>query len=100
MLRITEIKVVPNYHLICRFNSGELRQLAVLPLIESHKHLNGVGELLNGDTFKKVQIGQFGEIVWEKIVKTEYNGEVLFWDYDISPEFAYQNSTTATTYKS
>jgi hypothetical protein len=29
--------------------------------------------------------------VWNKIVKTTDNGIETVWDYDISPEFAYQN---------
>lgn len=92
MIRVTQISVIPNYNLICRFNSGEIKKLDILPLIKGHGHLTGVESLLNEDIFKNARIGQFGEILWEKIVKTEYNNEVLYWDYDISPEFAYQNS--------
>ena len=92
MLRVTQISVIPNYNLICKFNSGEIKKLDVLPLIKRHWHLTGVECLLNEDIFKNARIGQFGEILWKKIVKTAYNNEVLYWDYDISPEFAYQNS--------
>ena len=93
MIRITQITVVPHYNLICKFNSGAIKKLAVLPIIEHHMHLNGVANLLDEDVFKNAKIGQFGEIVWEEIVKTEHNGQIFCWDYDISPEFAYQNST-------
>jgi hypothetical protein len=48
---------------------------------------------LDEEIFENVKIGVFGEIYWENIVKTEYDGQVLSWNYDISPEFAYQNST-------
>jgi len=92
MIRITNITVIPHYQLNCRFNSGAIRKLNVLPIIEHHKHLTGVESLLNEEIFANVRIGEFGEIYWENIVKTEYDGQVLFWDYDISPEFAYQNS--------
>lgn len=93
MIRITDIEVTPHYHLICKFNSGAVKELDVLPIIEHHKHLVGVESLLNEDVFKNVRIGEFGEIVWDRIVVTEHDGQVLCWDYDISPEFAYQNST-------
>ena len=92
MIRVTQISVLPNYNLECRFSSGEIKKLDVLPLIERHRHLIGVESLLNENIFKDAQIGQFGEIVWKKIVTTTNNDEVMCWDYDISPEFAYQNS--------
>jgi len=92
MIRVTQISVITNYNLICKFSSGEIKKLDVLPLIERHRHLTGVESLLNEDIFKNARIGQFGEILWEKIVTTAYDNEVLCWDYDISPEFAYQNS--------
>jgi hypothetical protein len=41
--------------------------------------------------FNKVRIGESGEIVWGNIVKTEQKVEILFWDNDISHEFAYEN---------
>ena len=42
MLRITEIIEKSPYYLICRFNNGIVKKLDVLPIIENHKHLNGV----------------------------------------------------------
>lgn len=92
MIRITNITVIPPYQLNCKFNSGAIKKLNVLPIIEHHKHLTGVESLLNEEIFKNVRIGEFGEIYWENIVKTEYDGQILCWNYDISPEFAYQNS--------
>jgi len=92
MLRITEIIEKSPYYLLCKFNNGAIKKLDVLPIIEHHKHLNGVDSLLNEAVFNKVKIGEFGEIMWEKIVKTSQNGEVVSWDYDISPEFAYHNA--------
>jgi hypothetical protein len=92
MIRITEIKVATPYLLLCKFNNGQIKKLDVLPVIEQHKHLDGVSTLLNEAFFKKVRIGEFGEIVWDKIVKTTQDGKEIYWDYDISPEFAYENS--------
>ncbi len=93
MIRITNITVTPHYQLICKFNSGAIKKLDVLPIIEKHRYLTGVESLLNEEIFKNVRIGEFGEIYWEDIVKTEHEGQILCWNYDISPEFAYQNAT-------
>jgi len=93
MLRVIEIVEKNSYSLVCKFNNGIVKNLNILPIIENHKHINGVQNLLNESLFNKVRIGEFGEIVWDKIVITNQNGIDIFWDYDISPEFAYENST-------
>ncbi len=77
MLRVIEIVETSPYYLQCKFNNGAIKKLDVKPIIEHHLHLSGVEDLLNETIFNKVRIGEFGEIVY----------------YDISPEFAYQNST-------
>jgi len=77
MIRITQITVIPNCNLICKFNSGAIKKLDILPIIEHHKHLTGVESLLNEEIFNNAKIGQFGEILWEKIITTEHNGQVL-----------------------
>ena len=92
MLRITEIIENTSYSLVCKFNNGVVKKLDILPIIENQKHLEGVQTLLNESVFNTVRIGEFGEIVWDKIVKNSRAGEVKYWDYDISPEFAYENS--------
>ena len=94
MLRITEIIEISPYYLVCSFNNGIVKKLELLPIIENHKHLNGVQNLLDETTFSHARIGEFGEIVWDGIVKTTENNIVTLWDYDISPEYAFQNSTT------
>ncbi|MEI7677026.1 MAG: hypothetical protein WCJ03_09620 [Bacteroidales bacterium] len=92
MLRITKITTQSPYFLLCEFNYHEIRKLDALPIIQSHLHLKGVERLLNESVFQNVGIGQFGEIVWKDIVVTIQNDEQIVWDYDISPEFAFQNS--------
>ena len=92
MLRIINIKIKSNYTILCEFNHHEIRSLDVLPIIQNHQNLKGVEKLLNESVFNGAKIGQFGEILWEHIVVTVQNGEEVVWDYDISPEFAYQNS--------
>jgi len=94
MLRILEIVASSPYYLHCKFNNDVIKKLDVKPIIEHHIHLNGVEDLLNETVFKTVKIGEFGEIVWADIVKTIQDGKEIKWDYDISPEFAYLNSTS------
>lgn len=92
MIRIVEIMDKRCYTLVCKFNNGMIKRLDILPIIENHKQLDGVQNLLIESVFNTVRIGEFGEIVWDKIVKNSQNAEVIYWDYDISPEFAYENS--------
>lgn len=93
MLRVTQIIEKSPYYLICKFNNGVVKKLDILPVIENHKHLDGVQSLLEEAVFYNVRIGEFGEIVWDKMVKTIQDGVEVYWDYDISPEYAYQNAT-------
>lgn len=94
MLRIIDIIEVSPYYLVCKFNNGIIKKLDILPIIEQHKHLNGVERLLDDTIFNKARIGEFGEIVWDKIVVTIQDNKEVIWDYDISPEYAYQNAMT------
>lgn len=92
MIRVTEIINKTPFTLVCKFNNGMIRKLDILPIIENHKKLDGVQNLLNESVFNTVRVGEFGEIVWDKIVKNSHNGEVTLWDYDISPEYAFEYS--------
>lgn len=92
MLRITEIVEKKNSILLCKFNTGEVKSLNVLPIIENHKNIKGVEKLLDNSIFKTAQIGQFGEIYWPKLITSSHNNEEVVWNYDISPEYAYYNS--------
>jgi hypothetical protein len=91
MIRVTEIIEKTPYYLLCEFNDGSVKKLDILPLINDHIQLKGVETLLNEAVFKNVRIGELGEIVWDRIVRTMNNGVETNWDYDISPEYAYQN---------
>ena len=64
-----------------------------MPMIENHRHLKGIEQLLDARVFASVRVGDVGQIVWDKIITIPYNGEDTVWDYDISPELAFQNST-------
>ena len=92
MIKVTSIERAEPYFLVCRFNNKAIKKLDVLPLIENHKNLQGIEQLLESQIFKKVRIGEMGQIVWDNIIKTNYNGEQMIWDYDISPEFAFENA--------
>ena len=92
MIRIIKILEITPFSLICKFNNGLVKKLDVLPIIENHIHLDGVNKLLNESVFRTARIGEFGEIVWDKIVRNDQDAEDFYWDYDISPEFAFQNS--------
>ena len=92
MIKVTSIERAEPYFLVCRFNNTAVKKLDILPLIENHKNLQGIEQLLESQIFKKVRIGEMGQIVWDNIIKTNYNGEQMIWDYDISPEFAFENA--------
>ena len=57
-----------------QINNGAVKKIDILPIIENHKHLKGVERLLNKAIFDNVRIGEFGEIVWDRIVQTNDNG--------------------------
>ncbi len=91
MTKVLSIETIEPYFLVCRFNNNSLKKLDILPLIQNHKELNGIEQLMDSETFKKARVGEMGEILWDKIITTNYNGEEVIWDYDISPEFAFEN---------
>ena len=93
MLKVSSIEKAEPYFLICRFNNEVIKKLDILPLIENHKNLEGIDQLLKTNIFNQVSIGEMGEIVWPNIIRTIHNGVVTIWDYDISPEFAFENAT-------
>lgn len=89
MIKVIQINKVEPYAVECTFNIGISKKLDVYPLIQNHKNLVGIEQLLDVPVFKNVRIGEMGELVWDNIIKTEYNGETTFMNYDISPEFAF-----------
>lgn len=95
MLRVVEILDTNDFCVRCKFNNDEIRRLDVLPIIENHKHLNGVEKLLEANIFATAQVGQCGEIVWPNIVYVHDTDGDRLWDYDISPEYAFHHSKQA-----
>ena len=90
MIRIDKIIEVAPYYVDCLFNTGELKRIEVLPLLLNHKHLNGIDQLKDYSVFQKAVIGEMGELKWEKIILSPKDDSGQRWDYDISPEFAYE----------
>ena len=88
MLKIKKIIEITDFVIICEFNNGLKKKLNVSPLIENHKHLNGIEKLQNNMIFKQVAIGDMGEIYWKNIITSKSNE---LWNYDISPEFIFYN---------
>jgi Protein of unknown function (DUF2442) len=86
MVKVTKILNIDNFNITCLFNNGIIKIMDVEPLLQNHSHLKGIEKLFNPDTFNKAKVGLLGEILWEKIISTEHNGEVEIWDYDVSPE--------------
>ncbi|RRO17775.1 hypothetical protein [Flavobacteriaceae bacterium 14752] len=47
----------------------------------------------NEDIFKKVEIGNYGQILWHNVAyMKDLDGNKIPCEYDISPEFAYIHS--------
>ncbi|OYQ48677.1 DUF2442 domain-containing protein [Flavobacterium aurantiibacter] len=86
MLKVTRIVEINQYTLTCEFDSGAVKKLDILPLIENQKHLNGVASLKNKTLFDQVAVGPMGEVFWPNIVNSK-SGDV--WNYDISPEYVF-----------
>ena len=90
MIRIDRIIEVAPYYVDCLFNTGELKRIEVLPLLENQQHLNGINQLKDHSIFEKAMIGEIGELKWEKIILSSTDDSGKRWDYDISPELAYE----------
>lgn len=93
MLKIVEIISVEPYNVICKFNTGEIKIIALENCISTSSNNVDKAKLLNKEFFKQVQIGKFGELFWadSAFMKNEKN-ELIPCEFDLSPEFVYHNS--------
>lgn len=81
------------YYLIVTFDNGEVRKLEMQPILESQKSHKGVEKLFDLSIFSNPKIGDFGQIYWENILQMRnLQGEFIPCEYDLSPEFVYENS--------
>ena len=92
MLKVTKILKIDEFLITCEFNNGLVRTIDVAPIMTNHANLDGIEKLKNAETFSKASVGNFGEIVWSKLITTTYQGNKMIWDYDMSPEFIFENS--------
>ena len=90
MIKVIEIISAENFQIVCKFNTDEIKTIAVKPLLENQKHLNGIEKLYDNSNFKKAQVGRVGEIFWQDIITTYHQTSPQVWNYDISPEYAYE----------
>jgi len=90
MIRIDRIIEVAPYYVDCLFNTGELKRIEVLPLLLKQQDLDGIDQLKDHSIFEKAHIGEMGELKWEKIILSPTDDSGKHWDYDISPELAYE----------
>ncbi|TAH00163.1 MAG: hypothetical protein EAZ15_09700 [Sphingobacteriales bacterium] len=90
MIKIVEIISAKNFQLVCKFNTQEIKTIAIKPLLDNQKHLNGIEKLYDKNNFEKAQIGLVGEVFWKDIITTQHQILHQVWNYDISPEYAYK----------
>ena len=89
--KINKIKIIEPFKLLCTFDNNEVRLFEIsknLKIEDKYFH-----QLLEESNFNKVEIGVFGELSWKELAEIQnYNGELELCEYDMSPEFVYNNS--------
>jgi hypothetical protein len=91
MLKVTQIRILEAYKLLCFFNTNEQKVLDLRQALDSDNEM--VQTILQPHIFKTAKVGELGEILWENTGKIrELDGSVTLCAYDISPEFAYHYS--------
>ena len=91
MRKVLKIDLIGDNKIICFFKNGEQRLLDLKATLKDK-----YGKLITSDktTYSQATIGEFGEIMWNGLAQMrDSNGETIPCAYDMSPEFAYQNST-------
>ena len=92
MIKIIQIKLLENYTIECLFNNGIKKNIHCLPLIKQFSYIKGIDDLYNVEFFKKVEIGKMGEIYWKNIIKENPTDKSILRDFDISPEFIFNQN--------
>jgi hypothetical protein len=93
MIKPVEIVEAKPYSIVCLFSNGETRQLNMEPFLTEQKNIAGISKLFDEKIFGQVSIGEVGQLLWKDIVTMrDENGELISAEYDVSPEFAYQQS--------
>ena len=91
MIKIKDILPQKEYKIVCIFNTGEKRLLDLKQTLDQNDKY--AKKIFNKDVFYQVKLGEFGEIYWDGIAEIiDLDGNPVICEYDISPEFAYNNS--------
>lgn len=91
MFRITEIINIQPYQISARFNSGEIRIINFLSLVEKFTALK------DPDVFVKARLDDYPTISWDGLgLIRELDGTIKPCPLDFSPETLYRLSTSAT----
>lgn len=94
MIKPIKILSAKPYSIVCIFSSGETRTLNMEPFLEAQKNIKGINRLFDEKVFSQVSIGEVGQLLWKDVVTMiNEKGEITPCEYDISPEFAYSQST-------
>lgn len=88
MIKINRIVDIKPYQIKAKFNTGEIRTINFLPLIEKFTVLK------NPAVFAKAKIGDYPTISWDGLGRMqELDGTIVACPLDFSPETLYQLST-------
>ncbi len=92
MIKLSKIEFSENNEILCFFENGELRLFNVQNSIKDRY----IKVIISDDKiFKSAQIRKFGEIYWADMGEIkDLDGNIIRCEYDISPEFVYENSVT------
>ena len=88
--KIIELKP---YYLVFEFENGEIKKLDVAQFLNGQNSFS-VERILNPSHFAKAQIGSLGQLYWPEAAHIkDIHGDLILCEYDMSPEFVYNNST-------
>jgi Protein of unknown function (DUF2442) len=91
MYKISEILSVKPYQIKAKFNTGEIRTINFLPLVEKFTALKDPA------TFAKAKLDDYPTISWDGLAKIqELDGTISPCALDFSPETLYELSILET----
>jgi hypothetical protein len=91
-MKVKKIIELKPYYLIFEFENGEIKKLVVDQFLNGQDSFS-VERILNPSHFIKAQIGSLGQLYWpEAAHMKDINGDMILCEYDMSPEFIYNNS--------
>lgn len=96
MRKIIKIDVKSNFIINCTFDNSEDRIIDLEKILD--KNDKYASKVFDDKIFRKVKIGSQGELFWEGIAEMKnLNNENIPCEYDICPDFVYQNSESLST---